>query len=76
MYFSTIKNIFIDNETYIACKHDFSDLKEKIELILGDTKKYYYIVENARKQIINSMNPDNLALHLHQTLTQLNSISV
>jgi len=75
-YIDTIPNIFIDNETYIACKHDFSDLKEKIELILGDTKKYYYIVENARKQIINSMNPDNLALHLHQTLTQLNSISV
>ena len=68
-------DVFIDGETYIACKHDFSDLEEKITKVLGNYNDYLYIVENARKKFIESMHPNNLALHLHKIFKNLNGIT-
>jgi len=74
-YIDTKPDVFIDGETYIACKHDFSDLKEKITKVLGNYNDYLYIVENARKKFIESMHPNNLALHLHKIFKNLNGIT-
>jgi len=44
----TYPNIYIENETYISCKHDYSDLEEKIE----------YAVENfddIRDKFVNNL---------------------
>jgi len=73
-YIDTMPNIYSPGETYIACKHDFSDLREKIELVLGNYENYQYIISNARKTIEECMNPNNLALHLYSIL-KLKSIS-
>lgn len=67
----TIPNIFEDGKTYIACKHDFSDLQEKIEMILGNYKDYLYIIENARKKIVEEMSHEKLALHLYDIFKNL-----
>lgn len=75
-HLETYPNIYIDNETYISCKHDYSDLQEKIEQILGNYSNYSYIIESARNQIHKSMNPENLALHLYNIFKNLNSVSV
>ena len=29
-YLEMIPNVYVPNETYVACKHDFSDINEKI----------------------------------------------
>jgi hypothetical protein len=75
-YIDTIPNIYIPDETYITCKHDFSDLREKIELILGNYKDYQYIIENARKTFLDKMHPHYLAIHLHNIFKNLTQISI
>ena len=56
------------------CNHDFSDLNEKIEEILGNQELYSYIVENARKTFNEKMKPENIALHLYDTFKTLKDI--
>jgi hypothetical protein len=75
-YIDTTPNVFIDGETYIACKHDFSDLEEKINKILGNIESHYYIIENARKKFIESYTPKNLALHLYKVFESLNTVEI
>jgi hypothetical protein len=74
-HIETAPNIYVDNETYISCKHDFSDLEEKINMILGNYENYTYIIENARKKIVDSMNPEHLALHLYQIFSNLETVT-
>ena len=64
-YIDTTPNIYIPNETYIPCKHDFSDLEDKIHEILGNYQDYQYIVENARKHVELMMHPNWIADHLY-----------
>jgi hypothetical protein len=73
-YIDTKPNVFIDNETYIACKHDFSDLSEKIEEILGDHEQYSYIVNSARAKYIEVMNPQTLAMNVYTIFKQLDGV--
>jgi hypothetical protein len=70
-YIDTAPNIFIDGETYISCKHDFSDLHEKIDMVLGNYDNYYYIVENARKKIEEVMHPHHVAMHLYNIFKEV-----
>jgi hypothetical protein len=64
-FIDTSPSIFENNKTYIACKHDYSDLEEKIDMILGNYKDYYYIIDNARKKFEEQMDPKNLVLYLY-----------
>ena len=73
-FVDTAPNVFVDGETYIACKHDFSNLEEKLGEILGDSEKYLYIAENARKKFEEEIRPEKLALHLYKTLKRLENI--
>jgi hypothetical protein len=75
-YVDTSPNVFIDNETYIACKHDFSDLNEKIEKILGNQTQYSYIINNARAKYIELMRPQRIAIHLYNMFKNLTNIEV
>ena len=67
---------FEDGVTYISCKHDFSDLQEKINIILGNYEKFSYIIDNMRRRLIDKMNPDNVALHLYNIFKNLDNITV
>jgi len=73
-YIDTTPNVFIDGETYVACKHDFSDLQEKVEKILGNIEDYYCIIENARNKFTKEYTPENLSLHLYNTFKKLKEI--
>jgi len=70
-YIETKPDIFIDNETYISCKHDFSDLNEKIENLLGDPNKCSYIIQNLRSKFEEQMNPERLVLHIYDTFKNI-----
>jgi|TARA_R110002096_G_scaffold127550_4_gene275448 hypothetical protein len=71
----TTPDVFIDGETYIACKHDFSDLEEKIEMILGNYKNYHYIIENARNKFKEVMDPHCIATHLYNLFKNLKGVT-
>ena len=73
-FIDTVPNIFENNQTYIACKHDYSDLEEKINMVLGSYNEYSYIIENARKKFEEQMKPENIALHLYSILKNLKGI--
>jgi hypothetical protein len=75
-HIDTAPNMYTDMNTYVACKHDFSDLEEKIHLILGNFNYYTYIIENCRKRIIEMTHPNNLAIHLHSTFLNLKNITI
>ena len=75
-YIDTTPNPYINGETYISCKHDFSDLQEKIHDILGNYKNYRYIIENARKKFNEIMSPEHLAVHLHNIFANLKGVTV
>ena len=64
-YIETAPNIFIDGETYIACKHDYSDITEILHEVLGNYSKYQYIIDNARNKILETMHPHNVALNIY-----------
>ena len=74
-YIDTKPNVFIDGETYMSCKNDFSDLQEKVEMILGNMKNYHYIIENARKKFVEEYQPENLALHLYGIFNNLKGVT-
>jgi hypothetical protein len=75
-YIDTVPNPYIDNETYIACKHDFSNLNDKIMDILGNYKNYRYIIENVRKKFDEIMSPEHLAIHLHHMFANLKGVTI
>ena len=70
-HIETAPSIFEDMKTYVACKHDFSDLEEKVDMILGNYENYSYIIENARKKLIEVMHPNQLALHMYNTFNNI-----
>ena len=75
-HLQTSPNVYLDGETYISCKHDYSDLEEKIDYILSNYKELYpRIINNARKKFIESINPNNIALHLYDIFKNLPSIT-
>lgn len=73
-HIETIPNIYIAGQTYISCKHDFSDLQEKIESVLGNYNYYSHIVENAKNRILGTMEHEKLAIYLHTLFSNLDSI--
>ena len=73
-YIDTTPDVWIDGETYIACKRDFSDLNEKVMKILGNYENYHYIIENARKKFQEEMSYEKLAIHLHKMFRNLTNI--
>jgi len=74
-YIDTCLDPFVDGETYIACKHDYSDLEEKVEEILGNYNNYLYIIENARKKFSELYRPENIALHVYDIFKNLKGVT-
>jgi len=70
-HIETAPNIFEDMQTYVACKHDFSDLQEKVDMILRNYENYSYIIENARKRLLQLMEPHHLAFHMYNIFSNL-----
>ena len=73
-YIDTYPNPFVDGETYIACKHDYSDLQEKIEMVLSNYQDHSYIIENARKKFSELYNPENVAHYVYNLFKNLKGV--
>lgn len=59
----TEPNLFINNETYIPCKVDYSDLPEIIDKILGNYNQYQYIIDNSRKRLSEIYSYHNVSMY-------------
>lgn len=74
-YIDTTPNPYVDGETYISCKHDYSDLEEKVDYILSNYDELRMtIIENSRKKFKESYHPNNIAIHLYDIFRNLPSI--
>ena len=69
-------NMMIENETYIPCKYDWSDLEEKIDYILGNFDELNEkINNNIRKLFKEQYTYENLCMHWYNIFKNLNNIS-
>jgi hypothetical protein len=72
---NTAPGIYINNETYIPCKPDWSDLQEIVEDILGNYQNYSYIIENFRTQFKQKYTLENLCIYWYNIFKNLNDIT-
>ena len=61
-------------ETYVPVKPDWSDLNETVEKILGNYKDYLYIIENARKKLVEMYSYDNVGMYWYNRFANLNGV--
>ena len=67
--------VLMVHQTYIACEHDFSDLEEKVDYVLGNFKKLQpYLTENFRKRLTDVYNPINLVKHTYDLFNNLDGV--
>jgi len=70
-HIETVPNVYSD-ETYVSCAWDFSDLEEKIDVILSDFKsKQEYFTNNMRAAYTEAYNPYKLVEHTHHWISNL-----
>jgi hypothetical protein len=62
------------NETYIPVKMDWSDLNETVEKILNNFEDYQYIIDNARKRMIETCSYENVCMHWYNFFANLNGV--
>ena len=69
--------IYEDNQTYIACKYDWSDLEEKIDYVLSNYDELReLLVQNMRLKYEKDYNFSNIALHLYDVFKNLEGVTV
>jgi len=70
----TKPNIYIEDETYISVKHNWSDLKEKTKKVLGNFNNYSYIANNFREKFKKEYSLENLCLHWYNIFNDLDNV--
>jgi hypothetical protein len=62
----TIPNIMVDDETYIPCKYDWSDLDEKIDYVLSNFDELNERINtNIRNLFFNNCTDEKLCLYYY-----------
>ena len=71
----TLPNVMIDDETFIACKYDWSDLEEKIDYILSNFNELNQkINHNIRNMFLKKFTNENLCLYYYNLFNNLQSV--
>ena len=70
----TYPNPYIENETYIPVKHDWSDLIEVVEDILENYNVYSHISDNFRKKFKEEYTVDKLCMYWYNLMSNLEDI--
>tara|TARA_Y100000593_G_C4238260_1_gene300736 strand:+ start:22 stop:1050 length:1029 start_codon:yes stop_codon:yes gene_type:complete len=72
----TLPNMMIDNETFIPCKYDWSDLEEKIDYILSNFNELNErINHNIRSMFLEKFTNENLCLYYYNLFRNLDGVS-
>lgn len=76
-YVETDPELLVADETYIAVKHDWSDLNEKIEYILSDYENVRKrLVENMRRKFLDLYTAHRVVLHWYNLFENIDSVGV
>ena len=71
----SVPNMMIDDETYIACAHDWSDLDEKIDYVLDNFKEVNERINyNIRKAFEEKYSYENLCMYYYNMFSNLPNI--
>lgn len=71
----TLPNIMIDDETFISCKYDWSDLEEKIDYILSNfTYVHDHITHNIRNMFNKNCTNEKLCLYYYDLFSNLDDV--
>lgn len=64
-----------DGKTYVSCKHDFSDLEEKVDYILSNYATLQQeMTEYARQKFVELYHPSYRVLHIYNLLKELPTV--
>jgi len=75
-YINSKPFVYENNETYISCKYDWSDVEDKITYILSNYNELQpYLVENMRKRFTEEYSFEKLAIHLYELFKNLDGVS-
>ena len=67
--------MMIDDETFIACKYDFSDLEEKIDYVLSNFNEVNEKINyNIRKSFTEQYSYENLCMYYYNMFSNLNGV--
>jgi hypothetical protein len=76
-HIETIPNIYIDKGTYIAIKWDYSDLEEKIDVVLSNWRYFMEHLAGQMQDVYEFQNSKNKRIrHLYDLLKNLDGIGV
>lgn len=76
-YLETVPNLYVPYETYVPCKHDFSDLNEKIDYVISDFNNLQsFYVENMRRKYMEVYDLYKLVLHYYDLFKNMKGITV
>lgn len=76
-YIWTDPTLLVDGETYVAVKHDWSDLEEKIKYILGDYDNIRkQLVETMRERFLDLYSAEKVVLHWYKLLENIESVGI
>ena len=70
----TEPDFFKPMETYVPVKPDWSDLNETIEKVLGNFKDYQYIIDNARKKVVEMYSYQNVCMYWYNFFNNLSGV--
>ena len=71
----SVPNMMIDDETFIACKYDFSDLEEKIDYVLSNFNEVNERINyNIRKSFTEQYSYENLCMYYYNMFSNLNGV--
>lgn len=69
----TYPNIYVEDETYIPCKHDYSDLEQKIEYAVENFEELQHkFVNNLKNRYIEQYHPYYLADYTEKLFKEQN----
>jgi hypothetical protein len=75
-HLETVPNLYVPNETYVSCKHDYSDLNEKIDYVLSDFNNLQsFYVENMRRRYTEVYDLNKLVLHYYDLFKNINGVT-
>ena len=71
----TSPNIYVEGETYIGCKLDWSDLEEKIEFVIDNFNELNQKINyNAQKMMRDEYTDENFCIHYYNMFNNLEGV--
>lgn len=66
-----LPDLFKDNKWYVPCAADFSDLEEKVDMVLQDYPRYFERAQIARSALMESTDPERLASDFYHMICDI-----